>query len=148
VFRANFDESSANLVSVPLARSRIVFACDPDHALSDEAAVELSALADLPLVSYPPGWGTRVLSDRAFRSSGVEPHYAFEVNDIPTLLSLVEIGLGAALIPDAIAARSRRLRRVEVHGPVWDYVIAAETVAPRPQNPAARALWAMLQEDE
>jgi DNA-binding transcriptional LysR family regulator len=144
VFRANVDESPANLVSVPLAQSRLVFACSPEHTLANQTAVKLSTLSELPLVSYPPGWGTRALSDRAFRGIGMEPRYAFEVNDIPTLLGLVEIGLGAALIPDAIAARSHRLRRVAIDGPAWDYVIAAESLAPSPQNPAARALWAML----
>jgi DNA-binding transcriptional LysR family regulator len=146
IFRASFDESSSNLVSVPLARSPLIFACNSNHVSANERAVELRALSDVPLVSYPLGWGTRVLSDRAFRTVGVEPHYAFEVNDIPTLLSLVESGLGAAVIPDAIAARGRRLRRIPINGPAWDYVITAETLAPRPQNPAARALWAMLAE--
>lgn len=144
IFRAAFNGSSSNLVSVPLARSPLVFACHAGHPFSDLDAVELRALSDLQLVSYPRGWGTRELSDLAFRAVGVEPHYAFEVNDIPTLLSLVEAGLCAALIPEAIAGRSRRLRRVALDGPPWDYVIAAQTLAPSPRNPAARALWDML----
>jgi DNA-binding transcriptional LysR family regulator len=144
IFRARFDEQSSNLVSVPLARSPLVFACSPGHDLAELGRVDVLALSQYPLVSYPLGWGTRELSDRAFRAVGAEPHYAFEVNDIPTLLSLVEAGLGAAVIPDAIAERGRRLRRIGIRGPRRDYVIAAETLAPRPENPAARALWEML----
>jgi DNA-binding transcriptional LysR family regulator len=145
IFRARSDEPG--LVSIPLTRSPLVVACNADHALADETAVELQTLSDTALVGYPLGWGTRELSDRAFRAVGVEPHYAFEVNDIPTLLNLVEVGLGAALIPDAIAApRGQRLRRVAISGPSWDYVVAAEALAPRPQNPAAQALWAILAE--
>jgi DNA-binding transcriptional LysR family regulator len=145
VFRAGSGEPSPGRVSIPLSRSPLVVACNSDHDLADEAAVELRALSGRALVGYPLGWGTRELSDHAFRSVGVEPHYAFEVNDIPTLLNLVEAGLGAALIPDAIAApRGRRLRRVAISGPRWDYVIVAETLAPRPRSPAARALWAIL----
>jgi DNA-binding transcriptional LysR family regulator len=146
IIRADFDPSS-ELATIPLARSSLVVACNADHALAVEGPVELQALSGSTLVGYPLGWGTRELSDRAFRSVGMEPHYAFEVNDIPTLLNLVDAGLGAALIPDAIAARGDQLRRVAITGPPWDYVIAAETLAPRPQNPAAQALWAILAED-
>jgi DNA-binding transcriptional LysR family regulator len=145
IFRARFEESS-NLISFPLARSSIVFACSPNHQFANKATVELRTLSDLPLVSYPVGWGTRELSDRALRSVGLEPHYAFEVNDIPTLLSLVESGLGVALIPEAIAARARRVRRVPLKGQRREYVIVAETTSPKPQNPAARAMWTMLTE--
>jgi DNA-binding transcriptional LysR family regulator len=145
IIRADFEPSS-KLATIPLARSPLVIACNADHALADEGRVELRALSGMTLVGYPLGWGTRELSDRAFRSVGVEPHYAFEVNDIPTLLNLVDAGLGAAVIPDAIAARGDQLRRVAITGPPWDYVIAAETLAPRPQNPAAQALWAILGE--
>jgi DNA-binding transcriptional LysR family regulator len=146
IFRAGSDETSSDVISIPLARSPLIFACNADHAFAGEAAVELRALSDEALVGYPVGWGTRDLSDRAFRTVGLEPHYAFVVNDINTLLNLVEVGLGAALIPEAIGApRGRRLRRIPISGPRWDYVIAAETLAPSPQNPAARALWTMLE---
>jgi hypothetical protein len=47
----------------------------------------------------------------------VEPHYAFEVNDTRTLLDLVEIGVGVAVFPEAIAApRGARLREIAISG--------------------------------
>jgi DNA-binding transcriptional LysR family regulator len=145
IVRAGSDEPSPDLVSIPLTRSPLVVACNADHALAGQKDVELRALSGTELVGYPLGWGTRDLSDRAFRAVGVEPHYAFEVNDIATLLNLVEVGLGAALVPDAIAApRGHRLRRIAISGPRWDYIVAAEALAPEPQNPAAQALWAIL----
>jgi DNA-binding transcriptional LysR family regulator len=145
VFRADFDHSS-DVVSIPLARSPLVVVCNAVHDLADLASVELRALAETALVGYPLGWGTRELSDRAFRSVGLEPHYDFEVNDIPTLLNLVEVGLGAAIIPAAIAApKGDRLRRIPIGGPHWDYVVLAQARAPRPQNPAAQALWTILE---
>jgi DNA-binding transcriptional LysR family regulator len=147
IFRAGSGEPLPGLVSIPLARSPLVVACNADHSLADETAVELRALSGIALVGYPIGWGTRDLSDRAFHAIGVEPHYAFEVSDIPTLLNLVEAGLGAALVPDAIAAaRGNQLRRIAIKGPRWDYVIAAETLVPKPENPAAQALWTILAE--
>lgn len=148
IFRAVPDEAPG-LVSIPLARSPLVVACHADHALAGNAAVSLRVLADSALVGFPPGWAVRTLSDRAFHASGVEPHYAFQLNDTQTLLDLVEAGLGAAVIPEAIAAtRGARLHRIMIRGRRWDWTVTAQTVAPGPPNPAARALWAMLAEQE
>lgn len=147
VFRAGADESSADLVSIPLARSPLVVACNDDHPLADDKRVTLRRLTGVELVGYPLGWGVRALTDRALRTRGVDPHYAFEVNDTETLLDLLEVGLGAALLPDAVAtSRGARLRRLQIAGRTWDWTISAQTLAPGPPNPAARALWAMLAE--
>jgi DNA-binding transcriptional LysR family regulator len=74
----------------------------------------------------------------------VEPRYAFEVNDTRTLLDLVEIGLGVAVFPEALAApRGAQLREIAISGRRWDWTVRAEALAPGPSNPAARALWTM-----
>ena len=144
IFRAVADESSG-FVSIPLASSSLAVVCHPDHALAGHAAVDLRALAGSALADYPLGWEVRTLSDRALRSSGVEPRYAFEVNDTRTLLDLVEIGLGVAVFPGAIAApRGARLQEIAIKGRRWDWTVRAEALAPGPSNPAARALWTML----
>ena len=148
IFRAVADESTG-FVSIPLARSSLAVICNADHALVGNAAVDLRALSGSALVGYPLGWEVRTLSDRALRSRGVEPRYAFEVNDTRTLLDLVEIGLGVAVFPEAIAApRGARLREIAISGRRWDWTIRAEALAPGPSNPAARALWTMLADQE
>jgi DNA-binding transcriptional LysR family regulator len=77
----------------------------------------------------------------------VEPHYGFEVNDTETLLDLVEVGLGAAVLPEAIATlRGARLRQIEISGRRWNWTMTAQTLAHGPPNPAAQALWTMLVE--
>ena len=92
-----------------------------------------------PSAGYPLGWEVRTLSDRALRSKGVEPRYAFQV----------EIGLSVAVFPEAIAApRGARLREIAISGRRWDWTIRAEALAPGPSNPAARALWTMLPDQE
>ena len=106
------------------------------------------ALAEVTLAGYPPGWGVRSLSDLALRSVGIEPHYAFEVNDTATLLDLVEAGLGVAIVPEAIAApRRSRLHLLTVSGRQWLWRVSVRALAPGPSNPAARAFWTMLTTD-
>ena len=145
VFRAGADAQGQALVSRPLARSPLVAVCGAEHGRAGAATVSLRALSEGALVGFPPGWGVRTLSDQAFRAQGVEPHYAFEVNDTETLLDLVEVGLGAAVLPEAIAvARGARLRSLAIRGRRWDWTISAQALAPGPPSPAARALWAML----
>jgi DNA-binding transcriptional LysR family regulator len=112
---------SPGFVTSPLARSSPAVICNAGHALAGHAAVDLRALSGSALVGYPLGWEVRTLSDRALRSSGVEPRYAFEVNDTRTLLDLVEIGLGVAVFPEALAApRSAQLREIAISGRRWD----------------------------
>jgi DNA-binding transcriptional LysR family regulator len=146
-FRSGIDQVSPDLVSIPLAESPLVFVCHPDHAIAGRRVTNLRRIAEGPLVGFPLGWGIRDLSDRAFRARAVEPRYAFEVNDTQTLLDLVEGGLGAAVVPEAIALpRGARLRAVTISGRKWPWTMTAQAQAPEPPNPAARALWSMLAE--
>jgi len=146
-FRSGGDQRSQDLVSIPLAGSPLVFVCNAEHPLAGHRVVNLRGLAERTLVGFPLGWGIRVLSDQAFRATGVEPRYAFEVNDTQTLIDLVEAGLGAAVLPEAIALpRGTRLREIAISGRRWEWTMTAETHAPAPPNPAARALWSMLAE--
>jgi DNA-binding transcriptional LysR family regulator len=143
-----FTTGSAHLppevVSIPLVESPLVVTCPPDHPLARRAAVELRAVAGHPQVGFPPGSGVRALADQAIRSRGLEPRYGFEVNDTVTVLDLVEAGLGIALLPTILASIRPHLSQVSIKGRSWTWTIVAETLAPAPPNPAARALWDIL----
>lgn len=144
IFRAASDEVSG-LASISLGRSPLVVVAGADFPLVDRAGVDLRTLSGSALASFPLGWALRTLSDRALRANGLEPHYDFEVDDAQTLLDLVEVGLGAAVVPQAMAsARGTRLRQAPIRGFRWDWTITAQTLPPGPPSPAARALWAML----
>ena len=148
IFRAGSPERSAGQVSFDIAGSPLVVVCSPEQGLATKDAVSLVALAEVTLAGYPPGWGVRSLSDLALRSVGIEPHYAFEVNDTATLLDLVEAGLGVTIVPEAIAApRRSRLHLLTVSGRQWLWRVSVRALAPGPSNPAARAFWTMLTTD-
>ena len=145
IFTGISDAHATGFESIPLAESRLVLACNADHPLADKAAISLRALTHTALVGYPIAWGIRILTDLAFRSTGLEPTYAFEVNDTQTLLDMVDVGLGAAVLPEALAQSARSpLHLIEIRGRRWEWTITAQTLAPAPPNPAAKAMWTML----
>ena len=144
IFTMEQGELAPELLSLRMLRSPVVVLCRSDHALARQTAVDLRALAEQSLVSYPHGWGVRELTDQALFAAGVTPNYRFEVNDTATLLDLVQAGLGIAVVPEAMAMRRPGLQRVAVKGRRRMWTIAAQTLAPAPPNPAARALWTML----
>jgi DNA-binding transcriptional LysR family regulator len=145
IFTTQQENPRPELLTIPLLRSPLVVACSRDDPLAGEPAVSLRALRDRTLVAFPPGWGVRHLTDRAMSYEDLHPEFDFEVNDSSTLLDLVEAGLAITVIAEALPAAMRpRLSRVPIKGRRWDWIVAAQVLAPMPSNPAARALWAML----
>lgn len=138
-------QSTPAVLSMPLVRSPVTVACCADHPLAARTAVDLKLLAHQPLVGYPPGWGIRDLADQALQSAGVQPRYAFEVNDTTTMLDLVQAGCGLGVVPEVIATLRPDLARLAIKGRQRQWTIAAQVLAPTPPNPAARAFWAMLE---
>ncbi|WP_410616144.1 LysR family transcriptional regulator [Amycolatopsis sp. lyj-109] len=65
------------------------------------APADLAALADLPLVDFPPGWAIREAVDRAF------PHrrISLEVDDLAVAAGLVRAGFAGCVLPTSAAGR-------------------------------------------
>lgn len=145
-FATALDQATPDILSFPLFHSPLVV-CTTDADLGRQNTVRLRALAERSHVGFPAGWGIRILVDNAIRSAGLEPRVDLEVNDTNTLLDLVEAGLGVAVIPEAIARLRPNLHTLTIRDGSWDWTIGAQTLAPMPANPAARALWAMLRPD-
>ncbi|MGH3731387.1 MAG: LysR family transcriptional regulator [Micromonosporaceae bacterium] len=115
---------------VPLARQPMVLVCHPDHRLAAAQSVKLRALTDEVFVDFRTGWGSRRIADRAFLAAAVDRHVAMEVEDVHTLLHLVEHNLGVALVPNPIARKSKRLRTLAVDDPAtpeWRACVATRS---------------------
>ncbi|HMC40942.1 MAG TPA: LysR substrate-binding domain-containing protein, partial [Acidimicrobiales bacterium] len=147
IFTTAPDETSERVQTLPLVQSPLVVVCATSDALQGRRSVRLPAIAERSQVGFPPGWGVRTQADRAMRAAGVEPRIDLEVNDTTTLLDLVEAGLGIAILPAALAELRPSLHRIAIRGQTSTWAIVAETAAPSPINPAARALWEMLLSD-
>ncbi|WP_055598553.1 LysR family transcriptional regulator [Streptomyces aureus] len=138
---------SDQLRSVPLASEPMTLLCHPGHPLTAAGpALALRDLAEEDFVDFHPGWGPRRATDGAFASAGVLRTVTLEVNDVHSLLDLVEEDLGVAAVP-----RHFRHKRDSLHAiPLADtgeavYGTVALLPPPQATSPAARALMTLLE---
>ncbi|MFE7954592.1 LysR substrate-binding domain-containing protein [Streptomyces sp. NPDC057413] len=136
---------SDQLRSVALAGEPMTVLCHPTHRLAVTCApVTLDDLGGEVFVDFHPDWGPRRATDAAFAADGVRRTVALEVNDVHSLLDLVDENLGIAVVPRHFRHKRPSLTALPVKGadrPVY------ETVALLPPaqstSPAARALMAL-----
>jgi DNA-binding transcriptional LysR family regulator len=122
----------------------------PDHPLACRRHLTLRALMEDVFLLRELGSGTRILADKLFAKSEVEPRVGMECGSNETIKQAVIAGLGVALISaHTIAAEvaDRRLTVLSVRGlPIvrkW-YVLHMKS---KRLLPASQALWTFLTRD-
>lgn len=98
--------SSASLV--PLETDVLVAALPAGHPLAARPALKLSELAEEPFIFYSSeqAHGLYMAAMFACQLSGFSPRVAQAAVQISTVLSLVESGLGVALVPSVSSSRA------------------------------------------
>jgi DNA-binding transcriptional LysR family regulator len=140
--RADTDQ----LRSVSLAAEPMTLLCHPEHPLATAGpALSPEDVAGEVFVDFHPDWGPRQATDAAFAAAGVRRTVALEVNDVHSLLDLVDENLGVAAVPHHFRHKREPLTAI----PLKDTGAAVyETVAllppPETTSPAARALMTLL----
>ncbi|MEU3253791.1 LysR substrate-binding domain-containing protein [Streptomyces sp. NPDC006997] len=134
------------LCSVPLTSEPMTVLCHPSHRLARAgAAVAPEELGGEVFVDFHPDWGPRRITDAAFDAAGVRRTVALEVNDVHSLLDLVDENLGVAVVPRHFRRKRASLTALPVKGAdATVYQTAALLPPPRATSPAARALMALL----
>lgn len=111
-----------------LQRDRLLMALPAAHPLACSEHLALADLAREPFVMYgathAAGLNALVLS--ACEGAGFVPHITQEATQIPTVLALVESGLGVALVPEVM--RGHRAPRV-VYRDMGNASFAATTLS-------------------
>ncbi|MFI8368457.1 LysR family transcriptional regulator [Streptomyces sp. NPDC085466] len=138
---------SDQLRSIPLATEPMTLLCHPDHPLATVGKPLAPAdLAAEVFVDFHPDWGPRRATDAAFAVAGVRRKVALEVNDVHSLLDLVDENLGVAAVPRHFRRKREALRALPVKGvPETVYETVALLPPPQATSPAARALMALLE---
>lgn len=96
----------AELVASELLRERLVVVMPVDHALARRTGkVALTALADEKFVFYGSRMGTTLPTQvlALCRAAGFEPQVSQMANANATILGLVAVGLGIAIVPEAMS---------------------------------------------
>jgi DNA-binding transcriptional LysR family regulator len=82
---------------IPLMEDRLVVVIPADHPLCNERFLSVEQIAEEPFIM--PKAGCEALVTERFQSAGLKPNVHFEVEDNPTILSLVQEGLGVTIVP-------------------------------------------------
>ncbi|WP_165362490.1 LysR family transcriptional regulator [Promicromonospora panici] len=97
-----------------LGQEPVVLLCPPEHPLASRPGVDRDELGGESFIDFHASWAVRQLNDDAFAAQGVHRRVRFTVNDVHTLLDLVDRGLGVALVPRHVAAKPQAARLVAV----------------------------------
>jgi LysR family transcriptional activator of glutamate synthase operon len=92
----------------PLWDEELLAFMPPAHPMAKRRLVNLRELAAEPLLSFKSGERLRDEVDEMAQRVGFSPNVVYEADDIPTLLGLVSLGLGIALLPESVKANCGR----------------------------------------
>ncbi|MEI2415265.1 LysR family transcriptional regulator [Orrella sp. JC864] len=103
ILRPGDDMQDETLHKEPIDSEPLVAALPAGHRLAGRRAVRIEQLAELPLVGFARQSSAyfHALLAELFSRNGLTPRYAME-SLLPTLLALVEAGIGAAVVPASV----------------------------------------------
>jgi len=112
-------------VATPLFREDLAVIVSGHHPLAGRRNIELADLADTPFLSFKEGSVTRQAVDALFGENEFFPRVAMEMSSPEAIKKLVEVGVGASVLPErsvraevrsgalvALRVRSTRLTRL------------------------------------
>ncbi|MCV2395666.1 LysR family transcriptional regulator [Actinotalea sp. M2MS4P-6] len=102
------------LITTELGREPLVAFLPPEHPLAERSRLGLRDLASETFIDFHDSWALRPLNDAAFAAAGVHRHVGMSVNDVHTLLELVDRGLGIAVAPRHVSWKPQATRLVTV----------------------------------
>jgi DNA-binding transcriptional LysR family regulator len=124
------DRLKAELDYVPVLSEPLVLAAPRGmKSLRGRDAVQLSAVADAPLIIFPrhiaPAFHDAILA--CFRNAGLTPQIGQEAIQMQTIIGLVSAGMGIALVPQSVSNLKRpgvEYRRLLDHTPLTETGLA------------------------
>jgi len=115
-----------NLEIIPFAQDQLVVICNPGHPLAARREITLSNLAGKHFIGFDQDIPTRRAIDALFQKNGIKVSLVRESDNVETLKSAVEIGLGLALVP------SSSIRQEVARGTLVALNIKDSPIPPRP----------------
>ena len=103
-------------ISQPLYESPLKLVLHPSNAASGKKSISLGDLKDIPLVLPAKGFHTRHFVNDALAKNKIKPNIKMELNDINTLLQLVETGNFCTIMTAAAVKDRKALITIPIKG--------------------------------
>jgi len=121
-----FPVKMRQLEVIPFLEDNLVLICNPNHALVNRKAIELSALKNEKIIGFEQDIPTRKATDQMFREAKLELDPVMEFDNIETVKRAVEIDAGVAIVPSATVIQEVKqgllkeieLKNCNVHRPL------------------------------
>jgi DNA-binding transcriptional LysR family regulator len=94
-FRRNED----GIARIPLVPYLFALLCRVDHPLAANLRPRWSDLAGVPLIALRHGNGIREQIERGYAAAGLDAEPAFELDQLTTVVCMVEAGFGITVLP-------------------------------------------------
>jgi DNA-binding transcriptional LysR family regulator len=133
------DGGDPALLTEALVRESLVVA-STDPLPTPDGQLRVTDLRDQPLVMFRAGYDLRDTTLEACRQAGFVPSFTVEGGEMDAVLSLVEAGLGAAVVPGIVLAGRPALRATPLAPPGIPRTIALAHRREAPLSHAAEAL--------
>ena len=104
IIRSPLPDLDPSLALIPVHREPMVLALPGSHPRATQKACQLKDFANDPFIQYihQRDGGLRRLAEAACLAAGFEPSIAQTVPQIATMLCLVSVGSGVALVPQSM----------------------------------------------
>ncbi|WP_030020927.1 LysR family transcriptional regulator [Streptomyces monomycini] len=101
-------EQAPALATAELLREELVVVSAPDRPapVGGGRRMRVEDLRDRPLAMFRRGYDLREFTTAACRAAGFEPVFTVEGGEMDAVLGFVRAGLGVAVVPSMVAARS------------------------------------------
>jgi len=88
------------LITLPCYEWQHVLVLPADHSLVNVADLQLSDLANEPIITYHPSFTGRTRIDKAFAAQQLTPRIALEAIDSDVIKTYVRLGLGVGIVAE------------------------------------------------
>ena len=109
---SKFDEPS--IIWEPLWDEEWQVFVPSTHVLARRRVIDIREIGDESFLSFRSGETMRDEFDALARRAGITPRVVWEAGDIPTLVGLVNLGAGIALLPESVRGNRGRAAAVRL----------------------------------
>jgi DNA-binding transcriptional LysR family regulator len=129
-----------------ISESPLALACPASHAFARRRALEWSDLPGLAMIRVGAKTAIRPMIDDTLGAAGLAIDWQYEVQHVETAVSLVEAGLGSAIVPaiDVELHGGRGIVSVPIQAPRITCSYGLVTRRGMPLSPSAAALRSLL----